>query len=110
MSASVNLSKLRQQGDLSLYDPYFLDSRWTFNIHAFSISRQFIEDEYQRGGNIAIGRYLDRLDDTRLVNLDAYKERLFAGQLYRNGITSTAGLSLNIDKRNNRINATRGIY
>jgi len=121
MSAAVNLSKLRQQGDVSLYDPYFLDSRWTFNIHAYSISRQFIEDEYQRGGNIAIGRYLDRRDDIRLVadytfedtglvNLDAYKERLFAGQLYRNGITSTAGLSLNIDKRNNRINATRGIY
>ena len=121
MSAAVNLSKLRQQGDLSLYDPYFLDSRWTLNIHAFSISRQFIEDEYQRGGNIAIGRYLDPRDDIRLVadytfedtglvNLDEYKVRLFGGQLYRNGITSTAGLSLNIDKRNNRINATRGIY
>ena len=121
MSAAVNLSKLRQQGDVSLYDPYFLDSRWTFSIHAFSISRQFIEDEYQRGGTIAIGRYLDRRDDIRLVadytfedtglvNLDSYKERLFGGQLYRNGITSTAGLSLNIDKRNNRIQATRGIY
>jgi outer membrane protein insertion porin family len=121
MSAAVNLSKVRQQGDLSLYDPYFLDSRWTFNIHAFSISRQFIEDEYQRGGNIAIGRYLDPRDDIRLVadytfedtglsNIDSYKQRLFGGKLYRNGITSTAGLSLNIDKRNNRINATRGIY
>jgi outer membrane protein insertion porin family len=121
MSAAVNLSKVRQQGDLSLYDPYFLDSRWTFNIHAFSISRQFIEDEYQRGGNVAIGRYLDPRDDIRLVadytfedtglmNIDSYKDRLFGGQLYRNGITSTAGLSLNIDKRNNRINATRGIY
>ena len=49
------------------------------------------------------------LEDVGLLSLDAYKERLFGGQLYRNGLTSSLGVSLDIDKRNNRINATRGV-
>ncbi len=121
MSAAANVSRSRQQWNLQLYDPYFLDSRWTARIDGYSIARQFIEDEYQRGGDISIGRYLDRRDDMRmeftytfedtgLNNLDAYKERLFGGELYRNGLSSSGGLSLVVDKRNNRIQATRGIY
>ncbi|MCB9779391.1 MAG: outer membrane protein assembly factor BamA [Alphaproteobacteria bacterium] len=121
MSAAVNLSGSRQQGNLQLFDPYFLDSRWTLRVNAFSISRQFIEDEYQRGFSFAVGRYLDRRDDLRLeldytyedtglVSIDAYKEKLLGGALYRNGQTSTTGLSFVMDKRNNRINATRGVY
>jgi len=85
------------------------------------LSQQFIEEEYQRGGSVAIGRYLDRRDDWRLEfdytfedtglnSIDAYKARVLGGQLYRNGLTSTGGLSLLVDKRNNRINATKGVY
>lgn len=121
MSAAVNLSGSRQQGSLQLFDPYFLDSRWTLRINGFSVSRQYIEDEYQRGFSFAVGRYMDRRDDIRLeaeytfedtglTSIDAYKEKLFGGQMYRNGQTSTAGLSLVLDKRNNRVNATRGVY
>lgn len=121
MSAAINASGKRQQGNLQLFDPYFLDSRWTLRVNGFSISRQFIEDEYQRGFSFAVGRYLDRRDDMRmeldwtyedtgLTSVDAYKEKLLGGQMYRNGRTSTTGLSLVVDKRNNRINATRGIF
>ncbi len=121
MSANVQVSRLRQQYNLQFFDPYFLDSRWTLSLNGFSISRQFIEDEYQRGGSISVGRYLDQRDDIRmsfdytfedtgLNNIDSYKQRLLGGQMYRNGITSTGGLSLIVDKRNNRIQATRGIY
>ena len=121
MSAAANISQLRQQGNLQLYDPYFLDSRWTLRVDGYSIARQYIENEYQRGGSIAVGRYLDARDDMRLVfdytvedtgleSLDAYKEQLLGGQLYRNGLTSTGGLSVIVDKRNNRIQATRGVY
>ena len=121
MSAAANISGLRQQGNLQLFDPYFLDSRWTLRVDGYSISRKFIEDEYQRGGSFAIGKYLDRRDDMRLEavytiedtglnSIDAYKARLFGGQLYRNGLASSGGLVLNMDKRNNRINATKGIY
>jgi outer membrane protein insertion porin family len=121
MSVAANVSSARQQGNLQLFDPYFLDSRWTFRVNGYSISRQFIEDEYQRGGTVAFGRYLDRRDDVRLefdytfedtglTSIDAYKQRLLGGQLYRNGLTSTGGISLLADKRNNRISATKGIY
>ena len=121
MSVAANLSAVRQQGNLQLYDPYFLDSRWTLRVNGYSISRQFIENEYQRGGSFAIGRYLDKRDDLRLeftytfedtglTSIDAYKEKLLGGQLYRNGLTSTAGISFVADKRNNRIQPTRGLY
>jgi len=121
MSAAANISALRQQGNLQLYDPYFLDSRWTLRVDGYSISRKFIEDEYQRGGSFAIGKYLDKRDDVRLEavytiedtglnSIDAYKARMFGGQLYRNGLASSGGVVLNIDKRNNRVNATKGIY
>ena len=121
MAADVNVSKLRQQFNLSFYNPYLLDTRWTTSLNLFSVSRQYVEDEYQRGGSFSIGRYLDRRDDVRLnldytfqntglTTIDAYRESLLGGELYRNGLTSTAGISLNVDKRNNRISATRGVY
>ena len=121
MSTAAQLSRQRQQWNLQLFDPYFLDTRWTLSLNGFSIDRQFIENEYQRGASISVGRYLDRRDDMRLTfdytyentglrNLDAYKLRMLGGQLYRNGITSTGGLSFILDKRNNRIQPTRGVF
>ena len=73
------------------------------------------------GGTIEIGRYLDTRDDLRLsleytfedvglTSLDPFRENMLGGDLYRNGLTSTVGLNLNIDKRNNRIRATKGIF
>jgi outer membrane protein insertion porin family len=121
MNAAINWSSLRQQWNLSFFDPYFLDSRWTFKVDGFSISQQYVEDQYQRGGGLAVGRYLDKRDDWRmtlnytledvgLTTITPYQAHLFGGQLYRNGLTSTLGLNLNVDKRDNRIKATRGLY
>jgi outer membrane protein insertion porin family len=121
MSASLNISQLRQQWNVSFADPYFLDSRWTLQVDGFSLQQQFIQDQYQRGGGVAIGRYLDRRDDIRLTldytledvgltTVTAYQERLFGGELYTSGITSTLGLSLTVDKRNNRISPTQGFF
>ena len=121
MRAEVNLSKRRQQWNLSFFDPYFLDTRWTLSVDTFSQAQEYVEDEYQRGGSLSVGRYLDKRDDVRLSaaytfqdtglnSIDDYKVSLLGGELYRNGLTSSLGLTLNVDKRNNRINATRGIY
>ena len=121
MSAAINVSSLRQQGQLSLFDPYFLDSRWTLKVDAYSTNQQYILNEYQRGASIAIGRYLDPRDDWRLTldytledrglnTLDTFRERIYGGRLYRNGVTSQVGVSLTMDKRNNRIMATKGVY
>ena len=121
MSAAVNWSGLRQQGTLSFADPHFLDTRWTLKVDAYSVSQQYLENQYTRGGGLAIGRYLDEREDLRLTlnytledigltQISAYQESLFGGQLFRNGLTSSVGLNLYVDKRNNRIKPTRGLF
>lgn len=120
VSIAGNLSKPTQTANIDFYDPYFLDSRWTLRVSGFYNQRSYIENEYQRGGVFQVGRYLDARDDIRLaldytlednglLSLDEYKERLYGGDLYRNGVTSSGGITFEIDKRNNRINATRGV-
>lgn len=120
VSLAGNISKPTQQINASFYDPHFLDTRWTLRVDGFYNQRSYLEDEYQRGGTIQVGRYIDKRDDVRLAldytledvgltSIDDYKERLFGGELYRNGVTSAMGLNLDIDKRNNRVSATRGI-
>jgi len=121
MSGSVNWSRLRRQGSISIVDPYFLDSRWTLKVDGYWISREFQLSEYQRGGSVAVGRYLDRKDDVQLrleytvedvgvTALDSYRTRLLGGDLFRNGVTSSLGVSLSVDRRNNRIFATKGVF
>ena len=123
MAASVNVSAVRQAGNLTFFDPHFLDSKWTLNVRAYSNANQFITQlqQYTRGGTLGIGRYLDRRDDLRLsldyivedrglTTLDAYRKRMFGGELFRSGITSQVGLTFSVDKRNNRIQATKGWY
>ncbi len=122
MSASVNWSRLRRQGSLSFFDPFFLDSRWIFSIDGYYLSQQFqaINDEYRRGGSVSLGRYLDTrndvnlrllytFEDVGLQNVDPFRLRLYGGDLYRNGLTSSVGAVFAIDKRNDRIFPTRGI-
>jgi len=65
-----------------------------------------------------VGRYLDdrgdfrlalsyTFEDVGLLSLDEYKERLYGGQMYRNGLTSSVGISLDIDRRNPNAAAPR---
>ncbi len=119
MSLAGNFSSRTKQANLSFEDPHFLDSSWTLRVDGYYNQQNYIEDEYQRGGTFQVGRYLDKRDDVRLavdytledvglVSIDEYKERLYGGELYRNGITSSVGATFSIDKRNNRINATKG--
>lgn len=123
MSASINWSRIRQQFQLQFFDPYFLDSRLTMRINAYNINQSFIQglDEYQRGGSIELGTYIDPRDEMRvsasytfedvgLNSLDTYRQQLLGGDLYRNGLTSTVGLNFNMDKRNNRIRPTQGVF
>ena len=130
MSASLNFSRLRRQAQLTFFDPYFLDSRWTFSIDGYYLSQRYevftstttqgnLDEEYRRGGTVAIGRYLDKRDDVQLrleysiedvglISIDPYRKLLMGGDLYRNGITSSLGFVLSVDKRNDRIRPTRG--
>lgn len=121
MSLSANISAKSQQANVSFYDPHFLDSQWTMRVDGYYNQQdyQYVEKQFQRGGSLEIGRYLDKRDDVRLavdytledvglLSLDEYKERLYGGEMFRNGLASEVGMSFSIDKRNNRISATRG--
>ncbi len=121
VNATVNWSQRQRNINLSFQDPYFFDSRWTFTLSGFWFERQIQLPEYQRGASVAIGRYLDRADDVQMAltytiqdvglsQLDASRRRLFGGQLFANGLTSTLGVSVIADKRNNRISPTKGVY
>ncbi|MED5373593.1 MAG: outer membrane protein assembly factor BamA [Myxococcota bacterium] len=121
MQASINWSSLRRQGNLSFFDPYFMDTRWTVRVDAYSLTQEYTQSQYQRGGGLAVGRYLDRRDDVRLTlnysledvglaSITPYQAKLFGGELYRNGLTSTMGLNFTVDKRNNRVYATQGWF
>jgi outer membrane protein insertion porin family len=118
-SLNGNISSRTRNGSLSFYEPHLLDSQWTLRVDGFYNERSYIENEYQRGGSLEIGRYLDQrgdyrialsytVEDVGLLSIDEYKERLFGGQMYRNGLTSSVGLSFDIDRRNNQIKATKG--
>jgi len=120
VSASINWSRLRKQGQISFFDPYFLDSRWTMRLDGYYIQREYQLNEYQRGGTFGLGRYLDRQDtiqlrldytieDVGLTSIDPYRARLLGGDLFRNGLASSIGVSLFVDRRNNRIMPTKGI-
>ena len=121
INAQIQWSALQRNASVSFFDPFFLDSRWTFRIDGFWQEQRFQFDQYQRGASIGIGRYLDRQDsftlsldytieDVGLVSLEAYRTRLVGGELFRNGLTSSVGLTLTLDRRNNRQFPTAGYF
>lgn len=121
INAQIQWSALQRNANVSFFDPYFLDSRWTFRINGFWQEQRFQFDQYQRGASVGIGRYLDRQDsltlsldytieDVGLVSLDAFRRRLIGGELFRNGLTSSLGLTLTLDRRNNRQFPTAGYF
>jgi len=124
MNAAINWSRLRRQLNVAFVDPYFLDSRWTLSVNAYWQEQQFQvlvqnENQFQRGGSVTVGRYLDPRDDIQLSlqytaedvglsSIDEIRSRLFGGDLYRNGLTSKIGVNFIVDKRNDRIFPTQG--
>jgi outer membrane protein insertion porin family len=121
VNAQVDWSQRQRTINLLFSDPYFLDSRFTATLSGFWIETRYQVPEYRRGASFAFGRYLDRRNDVQvqlkyslvdvgLRSIDASRARLYGGELFRNGLTSTIGLSLIADKRNNRIFPTKGVY
>src|SRR5690606_6925607 len=51
-----------------------------------------------------------RLEEVGLNNIDPFLRRMAGGELYRNGLTSSVAVSLQVDKRNNRIFPTAGWF
>jgi outer membrane protein insertion porin family len=117
VSASAQISGLRSLIQLSLFDPYFLDTNFLFSADFFRVQADY--EGFVRnstGGNIGLGYQV--LEDV-LVNVGYTQEHVqveaaenFGGVLLANrflsGVTSAARLSLTYDKRNNRLFPSQG--
>jgi outer membrane protein insertion porin family len=112
----------QQQISFQIFDPYFLDTRWTASFSLYSVNRNYLYSEFSRGMNVSFGHYLDKNNDDAqfslkygietvgLTSLRPPQEQAYGGQLYRPGTKSTLTASLIVDKRDNRIAPSKGWY
>lgn len=131
LSLQAQLSGLRQMFALSFSEPYFLDSRWTFGFELYNSLRVF--DSFDRnaiGGTLTWGYPV--LDDVHLfvsyrgeqVDVTTRGRRGLFGaglaqalpsgvrlaNLFNDGFTSSARLTLQWDRRNNRLFPSKGFF
>ncbi len=129
LSLQVQWSKIRQLYQIQFVEPYFLDTRWTF---AFDLYRtESIYTTFTRksvGGSLTWGYELSglerwwafakHLEDMRLfatytnekVDVTAATLSTTARNQFSSGTTSSARLSLQWDKRDNRLFPSRGFF
>lgn len=118
VSASAQISALRQFFQLSYFDPYFLDTNFIFSVDAYRTQLDyfgFVRDAF--GGTASLGYYL--VQDEMSLNVGYTFERVnvtvgsqatgavLAGQ-FRSGVTSAVRLSWTWDRRNNRLFPSQG--
>lgn len=119
MGASAQVSPKRQQYNLSFYDPYLGDTRWTLRADAYNIDTNYSLAERRRGLDFAVGHYLGKSDDSRFALKYTYESvgmtglsdawlKYRGGELFRGGDVSSLEASLTMDKRNNRITPSSG--
>jgi outer membrane protein insertion porin family len=129
LSLQLQWSSIRQLGTIQFVEPYFLDTRWTFAFDLYASEGTYTTFSRRSvGGNLTWGYELAGLrsvfplarylDDVRVFatytneNVDVTPA---AGEValfnrYRDGTTSSARGSIQIDKRDNRLFPTRGFY
>ena len=111
----------RQQLQGVFYDPYFLDTRATFRFSGYSQIVDYGLRESRQGFSLALGHHLGRndeaevsleyrLDNQQLTSLSESQKNFLGGRFYRGGITSALKASLVLDRRNDRLNTTKGVY
>lgn len=116
---SANISKLRQDFIFSMSDRYFLDSNWYLGL-SLQKFKSALNSDFQQdtlGGSLALGRevfeFLSvrvgyRINDIEITDFSAQVPLFF--QLNASGLTSALFSSLTYDRRDNRINTSKGYY
>ncbi len=117
LSAQLTLSGIRQLYSISFFEPYFLDSRWTFAFDLFNFQEEFVDfSRLRTGGNLSWGyRFTDALSLSltyTLENVDANLRRaeIPIASLRQSGLTSSGRLTLSYDTRNNRLFPSDGQF
>ncbi len=118
VSASAQLSSLRNFVQLSYFDPYVLDTNNILSIDLYRTQADyfgFIRDA--TGGSLNVGRYL--LDDLSVsvgytaeyINVEpgtSFDQAIPISNQFRNGVTSLVRLSATWDRRNDRLFPSKG--
>ncbi len=115
---STEISSKRQLFILSFEDPHFIDSNWILGLSGFRTVNVFTDfDRRSFGGSLSLGhrvlenstfRFGYQIEDINVGDFRTTVPALFNQNL--SGLTSSASVSLQLDTRNNRLFATRGIY
>ena len=129
LSLQVQWSSVRQLGQIQYVDPYFLDTRWTFAFDLYA--QEGIYTTFTRrsmGGSMTWGYELVGLSDWLPLARKLEDVRLFAtytneyvrvtpsstdallANRYKSGTSSSLRLSLQVDRRDNRLYPTAGWY
>jgi len=129
LSLQVQWSSIRQLGQIQFVDPYFLDTRWTFAFDLYAqeglystFTRRSIGGSttwgYELSGLAPWWGFARRLEDVRLfatytneyVRVTQGSGAAPIANYYRSGTTSSVRLSLQLDRRDNRLFPTAGYY
>ncbi len=129
LSLSIQWSSLRQLGQIQYVDPYFLDTKWTFAFDLYAtegyytnFNRKAIGGSmtwgYELSGLAWLVPWMARLEDVRVfgtytnefVTVSSTVQGLQLYNSFKSGTTSALRLSLQIDKRDNRLFPTAGLY
>ncbi|MBK8480318.1 MAG: outer membrane protein assembly factor BamA [Proteobacteria bacterium] len=131
LSLQAQVSGLRQMFALSFSEPYFIDSRWTFGFEVYNSLRVFESfDRNAVGGTLTWGYPV--LEDVHLfasyrgeqVDVTTRGRRGLFGaglsqslpsgvrlaNLFNDGFTSSARVTLQWDRRNNRLFPSKGFF
>jgi outer membrane protein insertion porin family len=133
LTLQAQLSGLRQIFSVRFVEPYLLDSNWTFAVDAYNSQRAFQDfTRTSTGGTLTFG-YPILGNDLRLyatytgevvgVNLGTSTgffgsgntlpsnfQRLPIANIFQAGFTSSLGMSLAYDSRDNRATPTDGVF
>jgi outer membrane protein insertion porin family len=129
LSLQLQWSRIRQLGQIQFVEPYFLDTRWTFAFDLYAT--EGIYTTFTRrsvGGSVTWGYELAglarwwpaarSLEDLRLfatytnehIDVTAAQLTTTARSQFKSGTTSSIRLTLQWDKRDNRLFPTAGTY
>jgi outer membrane protein insertion porin family len=129
LSLQVQWSSVRQLGQIQYADPNFLDTRWTFAFDLYAQEGLYLNFTRRSvGGSMTWGYELAgltqwwpaarHLEDVRLfatytneyVRVTQAGAAINLANLYKSGTTSSLRLSLQLDRRDNRLFPTAGFY
>jgi outer membrane protein insertion porin family len=129
LSLEVQWSTIQQLGRIQFIEPYFFDTKWTssFDLYASEgtyprFTRRAVGGSmswgYELSGLADVIHWTEKLDDVRLfatytnefVRVRPFDVENQLYNQYRSGTTSSLRLSLQWDKRDNRLFPTSGFY